>query len=281
MEKILLVTLLISIQSYAFVSGPGSVNAGENLITIGTQAERGLVEPNENRSSFQDAQIDINRLRYVRGFKGFMGLNRSTVFVEYGIFSSAREQVGSTVFYDKDQGSYLTLGLSGDFVHDLEKQFGFYVQTTLSRSYDKNKFSNPRIDLYVLGLTSAFNITENFFQKNLIHYGSGDGSSQNSYLAIDTGFGYRLNHLLERQFTVSGSLFLEADMSERKDAFYDAAFSPTGTEDRIRAFKYGTLFGADIAITNQMNFNINYLQKLGGYDARSTKIYTANIGYKF
>jgi hypothetical protein len=281
MKKLLFAALLLSSKSYAFVSGPSSVSAGENYVSIGAQAERGKVEPNENRSSFQDAQIDIYRLKYVRGFDGLLGLSRSNVYFEYGSFNSAKEQVGSTLFYDKDQGSYLTLGFSGDVVHDLDKQFGFYVQSTPSRSYNKGKFSNPRLDLFALGLTSAFNITDNFFQKNLIHYGSGDGSDQNSYLAIDTGFGYRLNHLVGRQFTVLGSLFLEADMSERKDASYDAAFSPAGTQDRIRAFKYGTLVGADIAITNQINFNINYLQKLGGYDARSTQIYNANIGVKF
>jgi hypothetical protein len=261
MKRILFAAFLISSNAYAFVSGPSSVNAGENYVSIGTQAERGKVEPNENRTSFQDAQIDIYKLKYVRGFDGFLGLSRSNVFFEYGNFSSAKEQVGANLFYDKDQGSYLTLGLSSDIVHDLDKQFGFYIQTTPSRSYNKNKFSNPRLDLFALGLTSAFNVTENFFQKNLIHYGAGDGSAQNSY--------------------VSGSLFLEADMSERKDASYDAAFSPAGTQDRIRAFKYGTLVGADIAITNQINFNVNYLQKLGGYDARSTEIYTANIGLKF
>jgi hypothetical protein len=281
MKKILIAAFLASSNAYAFVSGPSSVNAGENYVSIGTQTERGKVEPNENRSSFQDAQIDIYKLKYVRGFNEFLGLSRSNVFFEYGSFSSAKEQIGSTLFYEKDQGSYFTLGLSGDIVHDLDKQFGFYIQTTPSRSYNKNKFSNPRLDIFALGITSAFNVTENFFQKNLIHFGSGDGSAQNSYLAIDTGFGYRLNQLVGRQFTVSGSLFLEADMSERKDTSYDAAFSPAGTQDRIRAFKYGTLIGADIAITNQMNFNINYLQKLGGYDARSTQIYTASIGLKF
>lgn len=281
MNKILFFALLFSIQLHAFVSGPSSVSEGENYISIGIQAERGKVEPNENRSSFQDAQIDIHRLKYVRGFEGQLGLSRSNIYFEFGSFSSAKEQVGSTRFYDKDQGSYLTLGLSGDIVHDLDKQFGFYAQVTPSRSYNKNKFSNPRLDLFALGLNSAFNVTENFFQKNLIHFGSGDGSNQNSYLAIDTGFGYRLNHLVGRQFTIFGSLFLEADMVERKDSSYDAAFSPAGTQDRIRAFKYGTLMGVDFAITNEINFSLNYLQKLGGYDARSTQIYTAHIGFKF
>lgn len=281
MKFFLIATLLMSSHSYAFVSGPSSINAGESYLSVGTQAERGKIEPNENRASFQDAQIDIQKLKYVRGIDGLLGLSTSNIYFEYGSFSSSKEQVGSTVFYEKDQGSYFTLGLSGDIVHDPDKQFGFYVQATPSRSYDKNKFSNPRLDLFALGLTSAFNITDHFFQKNLIHYGAGDRSDQNSYLALDVGFGYRLNHLVGRQFTLSGSLFLEADTSERRDASYDAAFSPTGTQDRIRAFKYGTLLGADVAINNLISFNVNYLQKLGGYDARSTQIYTFSVGLKF
>lgn len=281
MKLILITTFLLSNSAMAFVSGPSSVSEGENYVSVGIQAERGKVEPNENRASYQDAQIDIYKLKYVRGLEGFLSLSRSNFYLEYGSFASAKEQVGSTLFYEKDQGSYITLGFSGDIVHDLEKQFGFYLQASPVRSYNTNKFSNPRLDLFAIGLTSAFNVSDNFFQRNLIHYGSGDGTNQNSYLAIDTGFGYRLNHLVGRQLTIAGSLFLEADIAERKDASYDAAFSPTGTQDRIRSFKYGTLFGVDMALTDSIGINVNYLQKLGGYDARSTQIFTGSIGYKF
>lgn len=273
--------VLVSNSAMAFVSGPSSVDAGEQYISIGTQAERGKVEPNENKASFQSAQIDIYKLKYVRGMDNLPGLSSSNVYFEYGSFSSAQEQVGSTLFYEKDQGAYLTLGLSGDIVHEADRQLGLYVQLSPGRTYNKNKFSNPRLDLFAIGLTSAFNVTDKLFQRNLIHYGSGDTPNQNAYLAVDTGFGYRLNHLLGRQFTVTGSLFIEADMTERTDPSYDAAFSPSGTQDRIRAFKYGTLLGVDVALTNKVNMNINYLQKLGGYDARSTQIFAANIGYQF
>ncbi len=281
MKLILTMLLLVSIDAIAFVSGPGSVNVGDNYINAGIQVERGKIEPNENKLSYQDAQIDIYKLRYVRGLDSLFGMNTSNLYFEYGSFSSVKEEVGSDLFYEKDQGNYLMLGLSDDLVREPEKQFGFYLQIMPNRSYNKNKFSNPRLDLFALGLTSAFNITDNFFYKSLIHYGSGDSTSQNSYLAIDSGYGYKLNHLFERQFTISGSLFLEADMSERKDQSYDTAFSPAGNQDRIRAFKYGTLLGADVTIADQVNLNINYLQKLGGYDARSTQIYTATVGYKF
>lgn len=281
MKSIAFALLMLSLPASAFVAGPGSVNAGENSFSLGLQAERGKVEPNENRESYQNAQIDIRKIRYARGLEDFLGFGRSSVYVEYGDFVSAKEQVGSNLFYGEDQGSYLTLGLAADVVHDLDRQFGFYVQATPSRSYNKNKFSNPRLDLMAIGITSALNITDNFFHKNLLHYGSGDGSSQNSYVALETGLGYRMNHLVGRQLTVSASLFLEADTSERKDAAYDAAFSPAGTSDRIRAFKYGTLLGLDVALTAGMNLSFQSLQKLGGYDARSTQVQTASLGFKF
>lgn len=280
--KILFFSILFtSLGGFAFVSGQSSVNEGENYLSAGVQSERGKVEPNENKASFQDAQIDIYKLKYVRGLEGQFGLSRSNFYIEYGRFSSAQEQVGATLFYKKDQGSYLTLGLSGDFLHDLERQFGFYIQISPNREYNKNKFSNPRLDLFALGITSAFNVTNHFFQRNLIHFGSGDSTNQNSYLAIDTGFGYRMNHLLGRQFSFFGSLFLEADTSERKDQAYNLAFSAPGEQDRIRSFKYGTVTGIDTALTDEVNLSLNSLQKLGGYDARSTQIYTLNLGFKF
>jgi hypothetical protein len=281
MRILIIAAVLVSNNAMAFVSGPSSVDAGEQYINIGTQAERGKVEPNENKASYQNAQIDIYKLKYVRGLESLPGLNTSNIYFEYGSFSSAQEQVGSTLFYEKDQGSYLTLGLSGDIVHEADKQLGFYAQLSPGRTYNKNKFSNPRLDLFALGLTTSFNVTDNLFQRNLIHYGSGDTPSQNSYLAVDTGFGYRLNHLSGRKVTVTGSLFIETDTTERTDPSYDAAFSPSGTQDRIRSFKYGTLLGVDVALTSKVNLNLNYLQKLAGYDARSTQIFTANIGYKF
>lgn len=281
MKVIIFALLLTTVRVFAFVSGPGVVGPGENYVSLGLQSERGKVEPNENKSSYQDAEIDVYKVRYVRGTGEIFGLSGSNVYLEYGAFSSAEERVGATLFHEKDDGSYITLGFAADIVQEATKRFGFYLQASPHRSYDEDKFSNPRLDIFALGLTSAYDIAGNFFQRSLIHYGSGDGSDQNSYLAIDTGFGYRIPELFHRQVTLLGSLFLEADMSERHDDAYDAAFSPGGSKDRIRAFKYGTVLGLQTALTEKTNLSINYLQKLGGYDARSTQIYTANIGLEF
>jgi hypothetical protein len=39
--------------------------------------------------------------------------------------------------------------------------------------------------------------------------------------------------------------------------------------------------GFDAAVTEKINLSFSSLQKLGGYDARSTLIYNAGLGYKF
>lgn len=278
---LILIAILLNGRAQAFVSGPSTVNPGENLILLGTQLERGKIEPNENKNSYQDAEIDLYKLKYARGIDAFSMLDFIVFSLEYGQFKSIEEVVGSDLFYKEDKGSYATLGFSADILHEVDRKFGFYIHVSPFRDYNEKKFSNPRLDLFSIGVTSAFNITDKLFQKSLIHFGSGDGSDQNSYLALDIGFGYRLNEFFGKPFAVSASLFLEADAKQRKDASYDAAFSPAGTEDRIRAFKYGTLVGFDLAITDNQTINFYYLQKLAGYDARSTEIYTLSLGHKF
>jgi hypothetical protein len=278
---LLLLVFLLAPTSFAFISGPGSLGPGEHSLIVGTQIERGMVEPNENRASYQDAGIDVYRFKYTHGLENFLGFEIASVFLEYGQFTSSEERVGANLFYEKDQGSYGTFGFSADILHETDRQFGFYIQLSPLRDYNKKKFSNPRLDLYTFGLTSAFNISENLFQKNLIHLGSGDGSEQNSYLAVDSGFGYRLNQFPAVPTSLNASLFIEADTSQRKDASYDASFSPAGTEDRIRAFKFGTVVGVDVSLSQRVSLNLSYLEKLGGYDARSTKIFTLTLGTKF
>lgn len=272
---------LISIPSYSFVSGPSSVKTDENLLTISNQSEGGTIEPNTNKSSFQSAQISILKLRYSRGLKNPFDSGDSSLFIEAGQFSSGKEQVGSNLFYDEDKGSFVILGYSFDLIHTPEKQLSLYAQASPSRSYNKNKFSNPRLDLFALGLVSSFSLSENLFQKSLIHYGSGDTPEQNSSIAVDIGFGYKLTQILGRQAVITSSLFLEADTSEHFDSAYDTVFSPTGTQDRVRSFKYGSLVGFDIELTKNTALNLSYLQKLGGYDARSTQILSAGLSLKF
>jgi hypothetical protein len=281
-HSIIVVALfLLSLNSLALVSGVSAVGEGESRLALENQIEAGKIEPNENRASFQDADIKINRLRYSYGLGDVLGLRYVSLNLEYGQFTSKEERSSGTLFYAADSGNYATLGLSGEILHDIDRVFGFYFNATPSSKYDKQKFSNPRIDTFAFGLTSSFNISENVFYKNLFHYGSGDGTDQNSYFAVDTGFGFRLANLVRFPLVLSSTLFFEADLKDRFDSSYDAAFSAAGRTDRIRAFKYGTLIGLNAEVTDSIGLLFESLQKLGGYDARSTQITKIGLSYKF
>lgn len=281
LSMIVISLALIGFKAFALVGSSSAVGDGESKIVLEAQTEGGKIEPNENKSSFQDADIKVNRLKYSYGLGNFFNLSTSNINIEYGQFSSKEERVGASLFYPSDSGSYVSLGFSAELVHDADKLFGFYVNVTPSSNYNEQKFSNPRIDKFSFGLNSSFNISESAFQKSLIHYGSGDGQDQNSYIAIDTGFGFRLNKIVNFPLVLSSSLFLEADLKDRFDSSYDAAFSAPSETDRIRAFKYGTLLGVSAEVTKDISISFDYLQKLGGYDARSTQISKFGVAYKF
>ena len=273
--------IFLGFKTLALVGSVAALDEGESRIGLEAQTEGGKIEPNENRASFQDADIKLNRLRYSYGFGDYSGLLSTNLNVEYGQFSSKEERVGANFFYPSDSGSYVSIGFSAELIHDANRLFGFYVNATPSSSYNEKKFSNPRIDKFSFGINSSFNISESVFQKGLIHYGSGDGQDQNSYIAVDTGFGFRLNKLVNFPLVLSSSLFLEADLKDRFDSSYDAVFSDPGEADRIRAFKYGTVLGLNAEVTKEIAISFDYLQKLGGYDARSTQISKLGIAYKF
>lgn len=278
---VMLGAFLVSFKALALVGGVLSVSEGESRVSVEAQIEGGKIEPNENKASFQTADIKINRLKYTYGLGDLYIFLSSNMNIEYGQFSSNEERSGMNLFYSADKGTYVSVGFSADFVHDPDRQFGFYVNVTPSSSYNEKKFSNPRIDKFTFGLNSLFNISESVFQKSLLHYGSGDGQDQNSYIAIDTGFGFRLSKLVNFPLVLSSSLFLEADLKDRFDSSYDAVFSATGEADRIRAFKHGTLIGLSAEVSKNISISLSYLQKLGGYDARSTQITKLGVGYNF
>ena len=273
--------ILLGFKTLALVGSVAALDEGESRIGLEAQSEGGKIEPNENRASFQDADIKVNRLRYSYGIGDYSALLSTNLNIEYGQFSSNEERVGANVFYPSDSGSYVSLGISAELIHDANRLFGVYINATPNSSYNEKKFSNPRIDKFSFGINSSFNISESVFQKSLIHYGSGDGQDQNSYVAVDTGFGFRLNKLVNFPLVLSSSLFLEADLKDRFDSSYDAVFSAPGETDRIRAFKYGTLLGISAEVTDEISVSFDYLQKLGGYDARSTQISKLGVGYKF
>lgn len=282
MKYFITILLLFTInESYSFVSSSSSISEGENKLVIGTQLERGVIEPNENMNSYQKASINIYRLKHLYGLRDHSFMNEVNFSTEFIQFTSVEEKVGVNLFYPSDKGYALKFGYSGDILHDSQKKIGLSFHLAPLREYNKNKFSNPRLDLFTFGINSFFELTDILFLKTLLHYGSGDDNYQNSSFLFEHAFGYRLDKLLHRTSTFSTGLLIEADTKERFDTNYDRIFSPLNRNDRIRAFKYGITFGFETAITQSLILNANYLQKIAGYDARATQVLDFNFGYLF
>ena len=70
---------LIGINTFALVGGVNAIDEGENRISLEAQTEGGKIEPNENKASYQDANIKINRLKYTYGLGDFFKLSTDSL----------------------------------------------------------------------------------------------------------------------------------------------------------------------------------------------------------
>ncbi|NJL23876.1 MAG: hypothetical protein HC902_00940 [Calothrix sp. SM1_5_4] len=243
--------------------------------------ERGKVEPNENRDSYQSAEIDIYKLSLARGFGDLSFGKDHFLRFDYSRFTSGKEQVGSQVFYEKDTGNVATFIYGFNFVHELSYSAGVYLSVSPLTDYNKEKFSTPRVDLWSIGLKSGLEINSSWFLEGLLHYGSGIPGQQNSYVAFTQLVGLKLAETIAFPLTLKFGPYAELDMQDRNDSKYDTAFSAPGRTDRIRSMKIGTVSSLDAEISRNWYVSAGYVQKLGGYDAPATNATFASLGVKF
>lgn len=282
MKKITLLFsfLISSAQSYALVSSPSTVANGEWVIEAKSIFERGKVEPNENKDSYQQAEINIYQLALSHGLTGSSFGSDHYFRVDYRYFTSGKEEAAGQVFYEKDTGNVATLTYGFNLVHEPVYSAGIYASVSPLSSYNKDKFSSPRVDLWALGFRSGLELSPSWFTESSIHYGSGQPGRQNSYLALTNLFGFKLSELVGWPMTLKFGPYAELDTQDRTDTKYDAAFSASGRTDRIRSMKVGTIVAIDINLPSSWFISGGYVQKLGGYDAPATHALYASLGLK-
>lgn len=279
--KSLILFILVSIRSFGLVTGSSVIDENEKRIELRVTQERGKIEPNENRASFQSAKIDINQLAYTQSIGEIDGWGKDHFFkIDYKAFTSGEESVSNQEFYARDEGKALTLSYGLSFAHELSHVVSFYVSFSPLVDFNKKKFSVPRIDTFSFGIPVSVELNNRWYLEMLTHYGSGLSSDQNSYLSFSNQIGYRFIGVTSRPFFAKYGVYAELDTNERRDANYDQAFSPTGTSDRIRSMKYGTITGLDFDF-DRFYVGLTYVQKLGGYDAPATNAVSFSLGGKF
>lgn len=281
LAHLVLAVTAVSINCLALVTGSSVLNENEKRIEFRTIQERGKIEPNENRASFQSAKIDINQISYLQSIDEIKTWGKNHFFrADYKSFTSAEESVSGQIFYSQNQGKSLTLTYGFSFVHELTHLAGIYFSISPLIDFNRKKFSVPRVDNFSVGLPFGLELLPGWSLESLTHYGSGLSGDQNSYLSFSNQIGYRVSGLLSRPFFVKYGVYAELDTSERIDNSYDQAFSPAGTSDRVRSMKYGTLTSAHFDFET-FYFNFDFVQKLGGYDAPATNALALTLGGKF
>ena len=272
MKYLLLIALFVSVESHALVTSPIPLTNNETLLEIKTIREGGKIEPNENKNSFQTAQINIYQVSISRRLENPFSFGQDHFFkLDYRNFTSGKEQ-----FYEEDNGQSLSATYGFNFVHTSSYSAGLYAGVSPVTQFNQDKFSVPRVDLFHLGLTSALEINSNWFLAHAIHYGSGIPGKQNSYLSLTNFLGYKT-----QGWSLKLGPYLEFDITERADANYDAAYSAPGRSDRIKAAKFGVLGFVDYAITADTSINAGYIQKQSGYDAAATNALVLGFNTKF
>lgn len=273
--------ILFGLQANALVSSPSAVGHGQWNIELKSTFERGKVEPHENRSSFQSAEIDVHQLALTKGVEGFSFGSDNFLRLDLKYLKSGKEEVSGQSFYAADTGHAATLTGGFNLAHDPAYKAGLYLSLTPISEFNKEKFSVPRVDVLGLGFNSSVELNAIFFIEDSLHYGSGIPGHQNSYLAFTHLFALRLDSVIGSQASIKWGPYAELDTSERRDSKYDAAFSAPGTQDRVRSMKVGVISSVEFAITKETYGIATYVQKLGGYDAPATNALSIALGVNF
>jgi hypothetical protein len=280
MRHLLLLAALWPSPALALVASPGEVSEGRYRAEIKAIRERGKVEPTENPASFQRAAIDIYRLSLSRGLKSPDFGQNHFLRLDYQRFTSGREEALGQLFYEADRGQSLSLTYGFHPVRELSHSLGIYASVSPLISFNKGKFSVPRVDLFALGVQSGLELSNSILLETLLHFGSGIPGSQNSYLAFTQTLGLRLQPLLGVNAIVRAGPYAEFDLRERTDSTYQNAF-PSTQSGRILAAKVGISASTELKLSSSTFANLGYIQKLAGYDAPATNAAFASVGALF
>jgi hypothetical protein len=302
----LLWVLLTARTTAAFVSAPVGGRPGEVDIAARVGFERGKVEPNENTDSFQKARWNMytveggwntGALGPFRDFTLRLSLTYLTLPAERNDPSkravTAAQCSGQVVgdglceFYPEDDGFLITPFASVNFIHVPDFNLGAFVQGTLPTGLDLARFTLPRVDFVAGGVHTGVRFAPWLGYVGRIYVGSGarlDGEAQNAAVALTQAFALEAERwLLPWKAGVLFGPYFEGDLNERFDARYDRAYTADFPDrrDRIRSVKFGFVVLPHFRVTDRLAVELGYVQKLFGYDAPATQLYTIGLRQVF
>lgn len=272
--------------------------------------ERGLVEPNENKASWQKANWEMLTVGGGYGLGHFGVLQDLSVRFEVTGYQSpaevndlARGAVapaqcsgralgpGECEFHPRDKGTFITPSISTSLVHTATVSLGVFLVGNVPIGVNYEKFVLPRIDYVGGGFRTGIEFESWFAFETSFYVGSGSprpGSRrQNGTFAATQLLHFRTGRLGTSPFFRAGvkvGPYVDGDLiGERTDARYDQAYTAGYPErtDRLRMFRFAATFLPYVQMSDKLSLELGYLQKLFGYDTPATQLYTATIRYVF
>ncbi len=263
----------------AFVPSPVGGRAGQLDVAARVTLERGLIEPNENQASWQDANWEVYTLDAGYSFGDVGGLRDVFARIDVSFFDSPAERVGGQTFAEHDSGVLVGLTAGLNLIHVPDFAWGLFVRGTVPIDVNLDKFANPRVDYLALGSQVGVRLTPHLSYEALLYLGTGPFGPQNATVALQNVFGLEARPSASWKFGTKLGTYFDGDLTERFDDAYDEAFSPgyPDQRDRIRMMRFGLVIAPYIAFDDRYSLEFNAILKLFGFDAPATQVYQATL----
>jgi hypothetical protein len=271
--------------------------------------ERGLVEPNENKASYQKANWEMLTVGGGYGLGDLGDFQDVSVRLEATGYQSPAEvndpgrgPVAATAcpgpspgpglceFHSADRGAFITPSLSTNLIHTGAFSFGVFVLGNIPIGVNYKKFVMPRIDFVGGGFRMGAELAPAFAFETSFYVGSGAsgrGGRQNGTFAATQLLHFRTKRIGTSpffRFGVKVGPYVDGDLiGERTDSRYDQVYTagyPDRT-DRIRMFRFAATVLPYVQMSDTVSVELGYLQKIFGYDTPATQLYTATLRYVF
>ena len=302
LKGIVIVPLALVISThvaYAFVGGATGGNPGKTTAEVKVDLERGLIEPNENSDSWQDARWNVYTIALSHNFGRLGPLLDFHLRLGGSFFTSPAERNEQTTiaadicggdvigpglceFYARDTGGIASLAVGFNVIHTKKLLVGFSIESNIPISVHLRKFANPRIDYVAASVRLGVALSQHISYESNIYLGSGTFGDQNGRIA--------LTQLATARWTFSSwkpalsfGPYVEADITERFDERYDRTYTPgyPDNQDRIRMARFGVILSPSVQIADRATVHATYLQKFFGYDAPATRLFQLGVSTSF
>ena len=302
-------TFFFANEANALIPIPVGGHPHELDVFVRVTLERGLVEPNENKASFQKADWDMLTVGGGYGIGDLGPFQDVSIRAEMTGYQSPAEVndldkgpvspsacggvvvgPGQCEFHPADKGGFITPSISANFVHTGSYSFGAFLLGNIPVGVDYSKFVLPRIDYVGGGFRGGVEMTSWFALETSFYVGSGSAGSaakQNGTFAATQLLHFKTSRIGGApffRFGVKVGPYIDGDLiGERTDPVYDQAYTseyPDRT-DRIRMFRFATMLLPYAQMSDKLSLELGWIQKLFGYDTPATQLYTATLRYVF